>query len=516
MKTWSVPVLLVVALALALAGCGGGGGSSADPASLAPASAPVFIEATVSPEGTLKSDVESLAKNVAGIDNISEKVAEEIDRSASDATFEYAQDVEPWLGEKAGIYLAGYDGENFQDIGAAVETTDTGASEEFVDKFAKGENGETVEDASFEGVDYKVSSDGKAIGVVGDFLAYAQDEKSFKAMIEASDGESLADEDTYSSAISEAPSGSLADVFVDIGGLIKETGNKIDAETRLFLESAGIEPNEATAVASVVPGADQVEVDFSTDVFGESPQAGDASKLLGELPGGSLAAFASADFGKRFTESIDRLDANGIPGQLEPHELKSSLSAAGIDLDQIGASIGDIGVFAQGNTESNLTGALVLQTKGSKEATDTVANIGLLLRASHTPGVTAITGKASGFSIRSPGLGRQPLVVTAAGNRIAISYGLAASAQALTASGGATLAEDPAYKEAVASLGDTPISGFVDGPAALQLAGDLIPASEQEGFQRARPYLDKVAFAAIGSGASDDRTTAKMIVGFSK
>ena len=48
----------------------------------------------------------------------------------------------------------------------------------------------------------------------------------------------------------------------------------------------------------------------------------------------------------------------------------------------------------------------MLTTKGSKEATNTVSNIGLLLRASGTPGITAIGGKASGFSIRGSDLGR--------------------------------------------------------------------------------------------------------------
>jgi len=38
-------------------------------------------------------------------------------------------------------------------------------------------------------------------------------------MVDASDGESLAGEDSFSSATSTVPSGSLADVFVDIGGL---------------------------------------------------------------------------------------------------------------------------------------------------------------------------------------------------------------------------------------------------------------------------------------------------------
>jgi hypothetical protein len=512
-------LIAAAAAALAAAGCGGGGGGSgSDPASLAPPKAPVYVEATLNPQGTLKSDLESLAKKVAGIDNVGESIATELEESAraSGKSFDYAKEVEPWLGEKAGLFLAGYDGNNFQEVGIAVQTSDPGATQKFIDKNYKSANGQPLKEGSYEGVDFKLEGEEQAVGVVGDFFIFAGGEKIFKTMVDASNGESLADESTFSNAIAAAPSGNLAEVFVDVGGLIKETGNGIAPEANVFLEATGIDPEEATAVASLIPGSNQIEIDLSTDLTGKNPQSGDASQLLGSLPGGSFAAFASAEFGKRFGEAIDRIDARGIPGQIEPNELKSGLKASGIDLESIASSLGDLGVFAQGNTKKNLTGALVLTTKGSAEATDTVSNIGLFLRATGTPGVTAISGKATGFSVRSRELGAQPLVVAAEGKRIAVSYGLAASAQALSAGSGATLAENPAFREAVAALGGTPISGFVAGPAALQLADSMIPADKREGFEELRPYLSKIGYVAIGSGSSAGLTTAKVIVGLTK
>ena len=129
--------------------------------------------------------------------------------------------------------------------------------------------------------------------------------------------------------------------------------------------------------------------------------------------------------------------------------------------------------------------------------------------------MTAVSGKASGFSIHSAELGPKPLVVAAKGERIAIGYGLPAALQGLSAESSATLSDSPGYKEAVAALGSTPISGFVDGPAALRLAESLVPPSEQ-GFQEAKPYLAKVGYIALGSGSSGDLATAKLIVGFGK
>ena len=500
-STRFVPTLAAVALAaLAIAGCGGGGdGSGSAPATVAPPHSPLFLEAVIKPEAELGENVEALAEKIAGIENVGEFVVEELEKSALDngKPLDFSKEIEPWLGEKAGMFFQSYDGEDFKGYGIAVETTDSGAAQEFIDDRAEPEEGEVV-------------------GMIGDLLVFAESEAVFKQAEEASDGESLADQDSFTTAMDAAVDGSLADVFVDIGGVLRESGGVIEPDTKLFLESSGIEPKGAIAVASLVPGSDQIELDFATDLNGDRPVPGDAAQLLSSLPGGSFAAFAASEFGRQLSESIDSIDRHGIPGELEPGELKKAMAAAGIDLDKITASIADVGVFAQGNTKKNLTGAVVLTTTDSKEATNTVANIGLLLRASGTPGVTALSGKATGFSVRSRDL-EKPIVVAAQGNRIAISYGPAASAQALIAEGGATLASNPEFKEAKASLGDTAMTGFVDGPAALALAGNILPGTDKaEDFEAAKPYLEKIAFATIGAGSSGELATAKMIIGLAK
>lgn len=487
--------LLVALAALAVAGCGGGGGSGADLASVAPAQTPFYLEGTIQPDAELSQNVEALAQKIAGVEDVGELIVEELESSDSGDPVDFEKEVEPWLGEKAGLFFESYDGDDFQGSGVVLETTDSGAAQEFIDNHPKPDDGEVV-------------------GMIGDLLVIAETGAVFKAAEAAADGESLADQDAFTSAMGEATDGSLADMYVDIGGLIKQSGGMIDPDAKLFLESSGIDPEGATAVASLIPGSDQIEIDFATNVNGDRPAPGDASQLLGALPGGSFAALATSEFGRSLGESIDSIDRQGIPGELEPGELKAAMKSVGIDLDKITASIADVGVFAQGNTENNLTGAVVLTTTDAQEATNTVANIGMLLRASGTPGVTAISGKATGFSVRHTDLGDKPLIVAAQGNRIAISYGPAASAQALTAEGGATLASNPEYKEAKAALGGDPISAFVDGPAALAFASSAIAGTDKaEGFEAAKPYLEKITFVAIGAGSSGDLATARMIVG---
>jgi hypothetical protein len=504
--------LLTAAAALIVAGCGGDDSSGSDPAAVAPADSPVFVDVALRPEGDLKTNLEVLAKNLAGIDDLGGFVIEQLETSTNNGNGEadYEREIEPWLGEKAGISLQGYDGDDFQGYVISVATTDSGAAQDFLDEQAE----EIAEEPTYEGIDFKVEEDGEAVGVVGDFLVFAEDEEAFKAAVDASNEESLADQDAYTSAVDAAPAESFANVFVDVGGLIEESGGAIDPETEGFLETAGIEPKDATALASVVPGSNQIEIDFATDLVGEDPPTGDASQLLGSLPGGSFAAFATTEFGKRLSEAIDQFDENGIPGEIEPNELKSALKSEGIDLDRIGGSIEDLGAFAQGNTESNLTGAVVLTTTDAKEAKNTVSNIGLLLRASQTPGVTAISENGvSGFSIRADDLGSQPLVVAAKDEKIAISYGAVAAAAALTAGKSATLAENPAFKAAGDALGDTPLSGFIAGSATVALVENMLSPEEAAELAEVRPLLDKIEYVAIGTGSDGDLATSKLIVG---
>lgn len=511
-------ILLALAVAALAAGCGGGDDkSSADPASVVPASAPVFVEASLKLQGEAEEDVNELARRIAGIDDIGAFALEQIEASASDSgsSFDFEEDVEPWLGEKGGIWLGSYDGDDFNSAGFAVQSSDDAAAQEFIDKFTE-EEGKDAEDASYEGVDYKIEPDeGEVVGLIDGFLVFTEREDDFKAMVDASDGESLAEDADYEDAVGGVPGGSVADVYVDIGALVDESGGIGSEEDEVFLDAFGLAPGEATAVASLVPGSDTLEIDLSTDVTGDRPAGGEAVATLESLPAGSTLAIATSEFGDRFAAAIDRLDANGIPGSIPPNKFKQALKEEiGIDVDALTESIGDVGIFVEGRSERQLTAAMAIEANDAREARNAVSRIGLLLRASGTPGVSALGGGTTGFSVRNPDLGRQPLVVIASGERVVIGYGVATAKAALAGSGGATLGEDPAFKEAKAALGDTPISAYADGPRALDLIGAL---ADDPGFDYvARLYLDKVEWLALGGGSDGDRTTAKLVAGLGK
>src|SRR5690349_12149552 len=102
-----LPVVLVALAALVVAGCGGsddGGSGEADPASIAPAKAPVFIGFTVRPEGETKENIETLAQKIAGVD-LGDLIVTELENDAAEEgeSFDFEKEIEPWLGEEGGI-----------------------------------------------------------------------------------------------------------------------------------------------------------------------------------------------------------------------------------------------------------------------------------------------------------------------------------------------------------------------------------------------------------------------------
>jgi len=504
-----------------VAGCGssGGGSSSGSGSDLADVASPgsvVFAEAELQPQGELKSSVDSVTKKLTGEASLSDFIASKLEKSAREEgeSFNFAQEVEPWLGDRGGVSFERVEGGELSEPLIAVETTNADAAQAFIDKrTATGKS--PSKDASYEGVDFKVGGpEDNAVGLIGKTLVLAAGEKEFKAAVDADQGESLGGEDRFQTTMEAASNGSFADVYIDLGSIVKQTEGETDAPTKEALQAAGIDPSEATAVASVIPHSDQIEIDVSSELNGEKAPSGDASKLLGSLPAGSFAALGFGNFSEIFEEAVDNLDEEGIPPDLEPGELKSALSQAGIDLDKIAASLDEAAVFAEGTDQASLGGAMVVTTK-SDEAADAIGSLGTLLRAANVPGVTAVNGKAAGFSISSGLLGKKALVVIGKGDRIAIGYGLAQAIAALDAGSGATLSGSSSYKAAVAALGKTPISGFVDGPAALRLAEAMIPHSKSE-FWEAVPYLKKIGYVGIGSGSDGESATAKIIAGIGK
>lgn len=180
--------------AAVLAGCGGGGASADDgPASLVPRDAALYVEATIRPEGAVRDDALAAAgKVLRGSDperRIEELVAEAFG-SADEPKLDYARDVKPWLGERAGFWLAASGSGEGSRGAAVIATEDRGLAQAAIDRAVRG-SAERFTSRSHRDVDYQVNGEGGAAAVVEDFAVFGT-EAELKRTIDAAEGEPLA------------------------------------------------------------------------------------------------------------------------------------------------------------------------------------------------------------------------------------------------------------------------------------------------------------------------------------
>ena len=133
----------------------------------------------------------------------------------------FSDDVEPWLGARAGGFLSSYDPDTEMGEGAvAIATTDPDATQAFIDKAVEASSSTPPTDETYEGVDYKLNpADDSAVGVSGDFLVVGTEE-GFKQAVDAGAGDSLADSDEASDALDAAPEDSILSGYVNTPAVI--------------------------------------------------------------------------------------------------------------------------------------------------------------------------------------------------------------------------------------------------------------------------------------------------------
>jgi hypothetical protein len=515
-RTRALVLALVAALALTLSACGGGGGGTKladdDPATLAPADSAFYLGATLRPSGSQKTSVEGLAKTISGYPDPFGKLATYFDDNVNkgknyvNGPVSFEKDVDPWLGEKAGLFVPKFG----TDAPAAgiIQTTDAKAAAKFVqDVKTPGDTSST-----YKGVDYTVDhTDGTSAGVVGDFLVVGKP-TAFKAAVDVSKGaDALSDDSQFTDELDKAPSGSIADGYLDVDQVVKSIeANSPGSETSVKA-SLG-DTTGKSALISLVPNADSLELDATTDIDQNFTNA-DLSGLLDTFPSSSFAAVGIPDLGGQINRVIDQLEQSGLPG-FSRARIDQQLSQTGLSLDDLTGALGDVGLFVQGTNRGNLQGAAVIESKDQSLAQKLISKVQTLTGLAQLSGDAGIQPApvGNGISISDPQqIGPQPIVFTTLGDKIAIGYGNQATEQALKV-GGSKLADDPTYKQGVDALGGNGVSGYISLPGVFKLADGLGSLSDS-GYRQARPYLQHLSYLIFGSGDQGGSTSTKVVVG---
>ena len=540
LKKFSVPSVLAVGLAaVVLSACGGSSGDSGanELAKYAPADSTVFVEGAVQPSSEVAANVDSISEDLAGV-NIGDMIKDGISSSSGDVDFD--TDIQPWLGENAAVFvsfdpaaLAGdsgldtsgltsmetsigdtgstsYSEDEGEKFGLVVETSDPDAAKSFIDKMAEEEGGAT--DGEYEGFSYKVSADDdSAVGIVDDFVVIGSTEEEFKAVVDASKGDNLADTSAFSDLSDHTAEGALMSVFTAYDPYLealKEQGVDLTGLTTAL----GMDLENSGSVMSMVPEQDQISMQGYTNA-GSEMTSGDPSAVIETFPANTMVALGSGDVGANATKIMNALNSEGIPGVLEPGEVDKLINEASgqIDVKGIIDSLETVAFFVNGSTEKTVGGALVATSSNIEPIESSLRGISSLIGLAGDARVRPLPGGIAGFRVFTPELPGRPVVIGVKGDRMVIGIGMKASMTALTGAG-QTLADSSAYKAADASISGEGLDMFANPDTIADLVQSA--GAGQPDAKEIADIMRKFEFMAAGS--SDSEGTSEFNMGLQK
>ena len=507
-------------LTVVLAGCGGGTSAGGDdPASAVPRNAPMYFEATVRPEGSLRDDALAAAGKVLRTDDPEGKINELMTKAfaeTNDPHIDYVRDIKPWLGEKVGAWFAAPTNPNAEEgEGVAIaSSTDEEKASEAVDR-AISSSGQKFTEKEFEGVSYKAGPEG-AVAVTEDFVLFGT-EPALKRTLTAIDGDSLAETDRYKDALDEIEDDRLGHFFFDTKAFV-DAALKADPEAAAqFQQFRSLFPVDklGPVTGSFSANGDRLAVDAVTNAegaevfkrYGALTGTG-STPLLGELPGDAWAALGSPKLGET-ARALYQQVAGAFGGAAIAEQLRSQL---GLDLEQdVFSWIGDVALFARGSTVDTVDGGLVIQVTDEDRA---ASAFGKLIGLARTRGgldarPTKIEGAEQAFEIATPDAPK-PIVVARSPERVAVAYGPDAAREAL--SPGAKLSDSDTFGEASDLLGDDVEPAFM---LAIEPIVALVESAGEADadWDKARPYIEAFSLIASGGKVEDDRGRSRFVAG---
>jgi hypothetical protein len=504
MKTARVLVLtLVLAFVAAIAaGCGSssaGSDGADDPAAVVPAGAVLYAEATIHPEGKVRTDAEAALRKILKTDDPDAKIATALQgASKGQGDLNFKDDIEPWLGNRVGAAVTALRSQNQADYVIVLASKDDGKAR---DALAK--KGNTVK-RSYKGVDYRYDAKDREAGAVVDHRVVIGTENGLKSAIDASKGDSLADATGLRDVRAKVASDRLGLFYLDVQGLLQTVAQSASKDPALgsILQSAGGAAPK-TIGAALQAQADQVRVDaVSLGTPKSSTTGGSGADVLAGLPGDAWAGFGMANLGQTLDRVVQTIAGTG---GLTSVEVKAALGQfqqkTGLDLRQDVLSwMGDAGLYVAGTTAHDLRGALVVKSNDPAKTKKTIAALERLARGSAGANIKSLSGAGieDGFTIAQA---HGPAVhVALADDKLVVAIGPKSVIAEATAPG-QKLGSAPAFTAAAATLGNgLRPSFFLDFPQVVDLVGSF--AGNRPEFAKAKEYLD--TFGTVVAGGKDE------------
>lgn len=507
----------VAAVAVPVAGCGGGsssagGGDGADPATSVPASTPIYIEATVQPDGDLETNIQTVGRKLLNGKDPAQELLKAVDKELHEDGGDFQKDIEPWLGERAAIAITDLRDED-SDGAAVIASKDDDKARAFLDKE------KDTEEREYRGVTYRLETkpedkgDFSAAAVV-DGRVLLGTEKGLKAAIDATKGSSLAEVKQFEEARDAVEDDGLGFLYVDPRRVFDAVSLEGDASNQQAAELVkGMLASSGLRSVGVGVDVERDAIVADTALVGLKSlgaKDGDAAGAAADVPADAWLSVGVGDVGGTAQRALRQLGSSGAGAGVDPQALLRQLkSGLGVDVEKDLLSwMGDAALYVAGDSPSTLRGALVVESKdpaASKRAIATLRRLMPRVGARALP-VRGLPGGATGFRLSADDVPGGGIQIAAKDDRFAIAIGRGALIDALAAD--ETLGSTEAYKTAAGLLDGAKPSFFLNTPKAVDLA-EAMSAGDAD-FQKAKPTLDALGPAAAGGESEDDVTHVKM------
>ena len=517
-------------LSLVVGACGGSESSSGgdDPASLAPARAPVYVEAVLKPDGQALEDFNAIAKKLSGEDDPGKALRDafEKDIKEDDPSFSYARDVEPWLGERVGLFVTnvspgslistgGRSGAG-ADADAAIiaPTEDVDKARDLLEKTLRrgGDDEPTpkVVEKTYRDVKYSLDqANDDALAFIGDVAVVGTD-GGVRAAIDASEGEKLSDADAFKKARDEVPDeDGLAFMYVRPQTLLSSFGPQGAVLQPLFASLGD------TIAMSLGGDEDQIDVDGASIGGKSGDVAAGPGSVLETVPSDAWLAAGSADLGGQLNRTLEQVSSLGSFAGVDAQQvLEQFRKQTGLDVKaDLIDWMGDAAIFVRGESMTTIGGAVVVQSKDPAVTGRAIPKIVKLLR-SQEPGLKVSKlnsgGVDVGFTLQSEQL-PVPLHIALVGDKFVAAVGDPGLEGVTDAPG--PLSDKQSFKDADERLGDDLDLGFfLDVPPVAELIRGFGAGDDPE----ARKFLEGLSHLttiSAGTKREDDVTKFKVATG---
>jgi hypothetical protein len=305
------PRLVLIAAALAATVVAAGGcGQSADHRSelsrAVPAGATFYLEFQMRPHGALRRDALAAAGTILKTGDPAGRIHDLLRQISAREDHDFDTDVEPWLGDRAAVWVGRPRGGDTPVL-LAIGVRDDDAAQEKFDRDAQRHG--RIAHRTAGGTSYEVAG-GHAQAIV-DHVELFGDEAPLRRALTMRDGGDLGHSRGYRDAVAGLESSRLGTAYVDLGGFLSEAAAKAPnpvAASVVRAMFAGIRP----LAVSINARRGAIVLDGP-----RRPGPPPATPSLAPLPGDSAYAFGLGDAGRKLGKLvIGSLSAAGVGGPL--------------------------------------------------------------------------------------------------------------------------------------------------------------------------------------------------------